>query len=160
MMTSKTYLGGLPPMPNAELDSLVMQYGTDAAIELLKREMSRRASESILTIVANEGAHHLPEAYKRGEVYVATRGNLDFSSVEKVRSQYEKVIVDLARKLKSKTWHRVYLIPFGHSTLCMQIKLLVYRVTRIETVDLFYDGRGNYADLSIEQRSLIVETPP
>lgn len=147
-------------MANAELDDLVRQYGTEATIELIKREMARQASGSVLTIIANEGMHHLPEAYKRGEVYVATRGNLDFSSVDRVKSQYETVLSDLSGRLKSKCWQRIYLVPFGHSTLCMQIKLLVYRVTRIETVDLFYDGKGHYADLSIEQRHLIVETAP
>lgn len=147
-------------MPNAELDSLIMQYGTEATIALIKREMSSRASGSTLTIIANEGTHHLPDAYTRGEVYVATKGNLDFSSVDRVKAQYEKVIIDLSQKLKSRTWHQIYLIPFGHTTLCMQIKLLVYRVTRIETVDLFYDGRGNYSDLSIEQRDLIVGPTP
>jgi len=145
-------------MRNAELDRLVMQYGVEATIELIKRETSGRASESTLTIIANQGTHHLPDAYKRGEIFVATKGNLDFSSVERVKSQYEKVIVELSQKLKSNSWKTIYLVPFGHSTLCMQIKLLVYRVTRIETIDLFYDGKGGYADLSIEQRGLIIET--
>jgi hypothetical protein len=147
-------------MDSAELDELVRQYGTEATIALIKREMARQASGSALTIIANEGTHHLPDAFKRGEIYVATKGNLDFSSVDKVKLQYERVLSDLSQKLKSKNWHSVYLVPFGHSTLCMQIKLLVYRITRIETIDLFYDGKGNYADLSIEQRGLIVASAP
>ena len=39
----------------------------------------------------------------------------------------------------------------------MQIKLLVYRVTRIETIDVFYDGMGGYADLELQLRPIIVE---
>jgi len=143
-------------MSNDELDDVASEYGRDRAIALIKRELSRDAVSGTLTIIANEGIHHLPDAYKRGELYIASRGNLDFSSLEIVKEQYEEILSLLAIKLKSQTWKNIYLVPFGHSTLCMQIKLLVFRVTRIETIDLFYDGRGNYEDLSIAQRSLIV----
>jgi hypothetical protein len=83
---------------------------------------------------------------------------LDFSSIAAVKRQYEEILGGLAALLKKRTWTRIYLVPFGPSTLCMQIKLLVFRVTRLETVDVFYDGRGNYADLEILQRQLIVQS--
>lgn len=111
-----------------------------------------------MTIVANKGVHHLPSECLRGEVFYASEGNLDFSSIEVVKSQYEQILRVVAIILKKCPWKQIYLIPFGHSTLCMQIKLLVFRVTRIVTIDLFYDGKGHYSDLCIEQRNLIVSS--
>jgi hypothetical protein len=146
-------------MVDKELEYLIGQYGPEATVALLKEEIHRKNAKDTLTIIANEGTHHLPEVYRRGEIYVVTKGNLDFSSVDKVKSQYEIVLSDLSDKLKSQIWHKIYLVPFGHSTLCMQIKLLVFRITRIETTDLFYSGNGNYADLAIDQRTLINEGP-
>jgi hypothetical protein len=38
----------------------------------------------------------------------------------------------------------------------MQIKLMTYRITRIESIDIFYTGNGKYYDLQIDQRDVIV----
>src|SRR5258707_15166277 len=119
-----------------ELNELIRKIGEERALKIIQRAVHDNASaESMLTIVANQGSHHLPDMYLRGMVYVASIGNLDFSSMERVHEQYNEILSRLASVLKSKPWTRIYLIPFGHSTLAMQIKLLVYRITRIETVE-------------------------
>jgi len=53
---------------------------------------------------------------------------------------------------------RVYWVPFGPTTLSLQIKILVYRVTSIETIDGLYDGTGGYYELSFSQRGIIAST--
>lgn len=139
----------------SKLDDLIKKIGREKSCDILAHHLERQ-SDNVLTIVANKGVHHLPSECLRGEVFYASEGNLDFSSIEIVKSQYEKILRDVSITLRKRPWKRVYLVPFGHSTLCMQIKLLVFRVTRIETTDLFYDGKGHYSDLCIEQRNLII----
>lgn len=139
----------------SRIDKLLQKIGIEKACDILERSLPNTKND-ILTIVSNRGTHFIPDESKRGEIFYASEGNLDFSSIEIVKEQYEVILSNLAEKLKSSKWKKVYIIPFGHSTLSMQIKLIVYRITRIETIDLFYDGQGNYYDLSISQRSIIV----
>ncbi len=143
----------------SNLDDLVAQLGYDQACEILLQhtELDEINQADVLTIVANRGVHHVPKNKLRGEIFYASEGNLDFSSQITVRSEIEKVLSNIARKLKSQNWKRIYIVPFGPNTLCMQIKLLVYRITRIESVDLFYTGSGEYIELEIRQRDIIVE---
>jgi len=140
-----------------DLLGLIARLGEERALKILQEVEGRSGSEA-LTIIANEGVHHLPDAMKRGVVHVASHGNLDFSTIASVQSEYVRILSNLAQLLKQRTWTQIYLVPFGPSTLSMQIKLLVYRITRIETIDVFYDGQGSYSDLSIAQRDLIVES--
>jgi hypothetical protein len=141
-----------------ELNALIKKIGEERALEIIRASIHISDDPSTLTIIANQGSHHLPDMYKRGVIHIASAGNLDFSSVARVRQQYEEILSRLGSILKSRPWSRIYLIPFGHSTLNMQIKLLVYRITRIETIDLFYDGKGGYSDLQIELRPIIVRS--
>jgi hypothetical protein len=138
------------------LQELVARLGEKRALQILIEAEGHSRAET-LTIIANEGVHHLPDTMRRGHIYVASHGNLDFSTISTVQAEYSRILTDLAHLLKQRTWKRIYVVPFGPSTLSMQIKLLVYRITRIETTDLFYDGKGNYFDLFIAQRDLIVE---
>ena len=142
----------------SELDDLVKDIGYDQSIDILTKHLENQ-DEDILTIVANAGIHHLPAKILRGEIYYASEGNSDFSSIDVVKEQFEEILKNVSIKLKQHSWKDIYLIPFSHSTLCFQIKLLVHRITRIETTDLFYDGKGNFSDLNIEQRSLIANSP-
>lgn len=106
-----------------------------------------------LTIVANEGRHLIPETFLRGELFIASRGNLDFSSPSSAKSAYIEIIKKLNKKLLERSWKRIYLIPTGHPTLPLQLKAEVYRVTRINTIDLFY-LTGTYFDLDIDLRQI------
>jgi hypothetical protein len=108
-----------------------------------------------LTIVSNAGIHPIPPELVVGELYIASSGNLDFSTIETVNSEYDNIILRLHEKLVEKRWGRVFLIPFGHTTLCMNIKLAVYRTLRIETIDNFYFGNGRYGVLSRDTRALL-----
>ncbi len=112
-------------------------------------------TNNVLTIVANKGVHHLPTDFQRGYVYYASEGSLNFDNASTIKQEYEKILKDLSVLLQSKLWKSIYLIPYGHSTLSMQIKLLVYRITHIETIDVFYVGGGEYTDLSLKQRDIL-----
>jgi hypothetical protein len=138
-----------------QLRAIILELGAARALEILTSARNSK-SDDVLTIIANEGTHHLPSAFQRGMVWTASSGMLDFSSSSRVHQQFDEILERLARVLKSRTWSRIYLVPFGHVALSVQIKLLVYRITRLETVDLFYDGKGGYFDLEMELRPIIV----
>jgi hypothetical protein len=140
---------------NDHLEKLLQILGEKRALEVLERAASTAKVPTELTIIANAGVHHIPDDIFRGRVYLASEGNLDFSSAETVQSEYEEVLSNLAKVLKSQRWERIYLVPFGPTTLSLQIKLMVYRVTAIETVDWFYAGNGEYFQLAFPQRKII-----
>lgn len=141
-----------------ELNRLIKVYGKERLLSALKRDVYDEEQEGVLTIIANAGVHHLPNELQKGETFVASRGNLDFSSEKAVVDQYESILSDLARFLKARTWKTVYLIPFGHSTLSLQIKILVFRITRIETIDMFYHSDIGYFPLKLDIRKIITES--
>lgn len=141
------------------LDKLVAELGYTTALRVLSRHAKRvQSDDNVLTIVVNQGVHNIPDDVVRGELFYASEGNLDFSSREAVHSEFRSVLSNVARKLKSKAWKEIYILPFGPSTLSMQIKLLVYRVTRIESTDLFFMGGSEYFGLEINQREIIVDS--
>ena len=144
---------------NKLLEKAIDSLGAErVAAELKKLGQSDDSNELLtLTIVVNAGVHHLPNSLCRGDVYLASEGSLDFSSSESVSSEIKRVLNGVARKLKERNWQLVYLVPFGPTNLSMLIKLLVFRVTHIETIDVFHAGKGMYQDLEINLRALIVE---
>ena len=110
----------------------------------------------MLTIVANAGVHTIPERYLCGEVYVASRGNWRAENEGTINSEVRQVLIGVARKLKERQWRRVYLIPTGHPAVSMNIKLLVYRAIRLNTIDWAYIN-GEYYSLMIDQREIAIE---
>ncbi|MBL8180908.1 MAG: hypothetical protein JNL64_04790 [Blastocatellia bacterium] len=141
-----------------KIEELVSEIGERELISALENLIDKSKSrETELTIIANEGIHLLPTEYQRGLLHVVSRGSLDFSSITKVKLVYEQALIDLCRVLKSNSWKKIYLVPFGHQSLSVQIKLLVFRITGMETIDLFHLGEGRYVDLEIKQRDLIVK---
>ena len=143
-----------------DLLDLIEQVGEERACSILQRhlELDRHDNEEVLTIVVNKGVHHLPLDMLKGTVFFASEGSLDFSSVGSVQDEFQRIVEDVARILKSRSWKRVFILPFGPCALSMQIKLLVYRITRIESVELFYLGEGEYMELELKQRNIIVGT--
>lgn len=135
------------------LEELLEQEGTAKTKRLLK-SLILDSTEPVLTIIANQASHRIPEKYLRGELYIASKGNLDFSKKSAVERQYKKIVQDLSAKLAEKNWKRIYLIPTGHVTLSLQLKSAVYRVTRLNTIDLFYSD-GKFFDVLIDQRKLV-----
>ncbi|WP_186080038.1 hypothetical protein [Burkholderia gladioli] len=132
------------------VSSSIDKIGHERLIEILS-EISAPDSEKALTIIANQNSHHIPNQYLRGEIYVASEGSIDFSSKKSIEERYVEIINNLQSKLMSKTWNKIFLVPTGHPTLSLQIKSAVYRVTRLDTTDLFYSN-GEYYDISINWR--------
>ena len=136
------------------LDRIGEERLVEELIKLSSLEFDSR--EDTLTIIANEGVHHLPKRLMRGEVFVASKGSLDFSSNDSIKREFTNVIKEVSIKLKEREWKKIYLVPFGPANLSMLIKLLVYRVTHIETVDVFYVD-GEYQEIDIQLRKIIIE---
>lgn len=141
-----------------DLADLIRRLGEEKACDILREHLEReeRGDENVLTIVVNKGVHHLPEKNLRGTVFYASEGNLDFSSARSVEEEFDRILEDVTRILKEKNWKQVFVLPFGPCALSMQVKLLVYRITRIESIEIFHLGEGEYMDLEINQRHIIV----
>lgn len=122
-----------------------------AALESLAVGATRE--EGVLTIVANAGIHAVPRSFLRGEVYEASHGNWDASSEDALRLELTTLLYGVVNKLKSEHWKRVYLIPTGHPILSLQIKVMVYRILRLNTIDLYYKA-GTYFEVDLDQRAI------
>jgi len=135
------------------LIDIVKRRGEDFVLKSLNaRDGDRRE----LTIVSNAGLHPIPYDYVRGEIFIASEGNLDFSDIESVNSELDKIAQNLKTLLFSEKWTHVYLLPFGHSSISLTIKMTVFRLLRIETIDIFYFGSGKYDYLERDSRSAIL----
>jgi hypothetical protein len=121
--------------------------------DLLKQSVPEPA---VLTIVANVGVHEIPKAYLRGEVYEASRGDWDASTEEALLLELKAILSRLANKLRSNRWKRVYLIPTGHPVLSLQIKAMVYRLLRFNTIDLYHKA-GTYFEINLDQRAIALD---
>lgn len=109
-----------------------------------------------LTILSNAGMHPIPYDYVRGTLFVASEGNLDFSDINSVNKELDSIVEKIREVIFSDKWTDVYLIPFGHSSISLTIKMVVFRLLRIETVDIFYFGSGRYDYLDRDSRSSIL----
>jgi len=143
-------------MNSNSYQDLVKKFIDEHGEEELKRYLENRLSsqDSVLTLIGNEGAHSIPKQYLHGEVYVVTTGNLDLSSKESTLAEYKKALSLLIAKLKEKQWSKVYLVPTGHTTLVLQVKVIVYNILRMGTVDVFY-SKGQYFEVDIDYRDLL-----
>lgn len=139
------------------LQDCVDKVGVEKAKYALESLLPQNPDERTLTIIANAGVHEIPAQYLRGEVYSASHGNLDFSSAQTLHAGYTKILESLLEKLQERRWTKVYLIPTGHCTLPLQIKLFVYHILRIDTVDLFYH-KGDYFEFTIDYRKIAIRS--
>jgi hypothetical protein len=139
-----------------EIAGLIKECQAKLGSEKFRKEiidlLAKSDEHDVLTIIVNEGVHPSSPLHNNGEVYIASRGNIDFSSKEVVEKEFVEILIGVAKKLKSKPWKKVYLVPFGPAVLSMQIKLLVYRILYMETIDFLYAGQGDYYDLDINLR--------
>lgn len=137
------------------IDEYVQRFGsTELKSTLAKRLLN---SDSVLTIVANGGVHLLRDDLARGEVFVASQGSFDFSSGQTAESDIRAALLGVAAKLKARPWKAVYLVPFGPTVLSLGIKMLVYRILALETVDVLHIGEGVHVDIEIDTRKLSLE---
>lgn len=139
------------------LDEVLKTSGADRVVAALEALVTPDASEfGVLTIIANAGVHEIPQAYLRGEVYEASRGNWDASTEEALMLELRAILSRLVDKLRSAQWKRVYLIPTGNPVLSLQIKAMVYRLLRFNTIDLYYKA-GAYFEVDLDQRAVALE---
>ncbi len=137
------------------IERYIEKYGEESLARKLDAENNEK---NVLTIIANAGVHPYHELHKRGDIFVASQGNLDFSSAESSTAEIERVLSKVARKLKEKRWDKVYLVPFGPAPLSLQIKSLVYKVLDIETVDVLHAGSGVHFDIELDPRKIAINS--
>ena len=139
------------------LKKLQHRYGAD----LLKLEFDRltqdTASTSVCTILINDGLHYFPKTLFVGECFVFYSGGLDLSSEQALEKEMAVSLVKLQNFLRKRKWERIYTIISGHAAACMQVKLAVYRITHIETIDWVFDGAGNYLKLELPLRQILTD---
>ena len=139
------------------LERAIAVHGAEQVSQVLNELLRATPGQRVLTIVANAGVHQIPDRYLRGEVYEASRGNWNATSEAALVGELTKLLEALAAKLRAQSWERVYLVPTGHPILALQIKAMVYRILRLNTVDLYY-ARGTYFDIDIDQRAVALST--
>lgn len=144
---------------NKELQLKLKDYlsknGESALLSLIT-ETSPDLEHKTLTIIANGGVHPLQDIHKRGEIFFASMGSINFESKQSAEKELEKILTRVALKLKSESWSRVYIVPFGPSILSMLIKSLVYKILNQETIDILHAGSGVHFDISIDTRAVAI----
>ena len=113
--------------------------------------------EYTITIVCNQASHAIPADIIRGTKFVFSVGSIEDAGSIVFESELTKLLKKLARKLKQRNWRQIYIVPSGHPSFYANIKLLVFRITRIETVDVVYKGNGRYMDITIDHRRIASE---
>ena len=134
------------------VNEFILKYGEEELVSYLNGRLLE--SEFVLTLVGNEGTHKIPQKFLHGEVFSVTSGSLELGTKEDVQIEYKKALALLIRKLKEKPWRKVYFIPTGPTTLVLQIKVIVYNILRISTVDLFY-SKGQYFEIEMDYRKIL-----
>ena len=139
------------------LDIAVESAGTERVAEVLTSLARRETLTDTLTLVSNAGVHTIPGSYLHGDIYEVSRGDWTASTSAEVHEELTRLLRALAHKLRSRPWRQVYLVPTGHPILTVNVKLLVYRLLRINTIDLYYRA-GQYIEVHIDHRRLSLQT--
>lgn len=135
------------------LDDIMRRQGR----EFILKEINKINQPGLeLTIISNSGMHPLPQEYIKGECFIASEGNLNFTNKETVQAELDLIVSNLKKKLFEKKWTKIYLVPFGHSVLSITIKMAVFRALRIETIDLFYFGENRYDFIERDSRESLL----
>lgn len=135
------------------IETLIESYGVDSVSRSFNKILSR--TEAICTVVVNAGLHKFPESILLGDVYIFTEGNLHLENSDIFHQELSDHLVKLADYISNRKWKKIYLVISGHAVLNMNVKLLIYRLTRLETVDWVYDGQGSYFECHIPVRSIL-----
>ena len=142
---------------NNLLDTAVGAAGADRVAEVLTSLTRRETLTDTLTLISNAGVHTIPDRYLHGEIYEVSRGDWAARTPDEVHDELTRLLQGLAHKLRSRPWSQVYLVPTGHPILTVNVKLLVYRLLRINTIDLYYKA-GHYIEVHIDHRRLSLQT--
>lgn len=141
----------------SSLESAIEEYikvHGESELESRLRSLLQKDEGDVLTIIVNKGQHPLSDCHKRGEIYIVSEGMLDLQNPNSV---FKRLLDGLATKLKSKPWKKVYIVPFGPAALSMQVKLLVYRILHIDSIDVLHIGNNDYIDIDVKQRDFLSE---
>jgi len=138
-----------------KLEEFIARNGESALLNLISGTPPNIEPRT-LTIIANGGVHPLQDIHKRGEVFFASMGSINFENVETAENEIKAILASVAIKLKSESWNKIYIVPFGPAILSMQIKSLVYKVLNQETVDVLHAGSGIHFDISIDTRKIAI----
>lgn len=135
-----------------ELSVLIAKYGRKSLEDSFRSSESEEGAE--LTIIVNEGTHHVPTDYLRGEVFVFSRGSFS-TAARGFELALKSRLRALAKILKSRRWKSVYIVPTGHPVLSMNVMLMVFRVTRLEASIVGYFGDAGYKIIQVAQRPIL-----
>lgn len=146
-------------MPNdtiqKDIDDIIAKYGPHAALSAMQSATRSITHGNACTIIVNGGLHRFPPEILVGEVYTFYEGSLDLSDESILQSFLESRLLDLATFLRSRKWKNISVVISGHAAVCMQVKLAIYRITHIESIDWVFDGAGNYLRLAIPMRRVL-----
>lgn len=137
-----------------KLRELYSMYGHEAVnskFRLIDREFFR---DDVCTIVVNSGIHRFPDHVLVGEVFVFSQGNIDMESAEAISLEIQSHSRRLVQFLTSKRWRDVRILISGHAILCMFVKIVVHKITGIDTIDIVFN-QGSYIDVHVPIRELI-----
>ena len=82
------------------LDQAVQSSGNDRVVAALENlAATDQPEKGVLTIVSNAGIHSIPEAFLRGEIYEASRGDWDVSTEEALKTELTRILARLVIKL-------------------------------------------------------------
>lgn len=129
--------------------------GSNSKDRLLELLSMKKESGKTLTIVPDETMHRIPANLIEGEKFLFSVGNIDTTDSTTVKAHMVDKLSKLFEKLRSEKWSNIRLIYSGHAILPAYIKLMVYRVTHLETEDFAYFGDAGYIRLKIDIREEI-----
>lgn len=138
------------------VEKLIREHGKEEVLSAAESVELHDAKSQQLTILCNKGMHPVPTEIVRGELFVASEGNLNFSTPKDVESEIESILSRTAQKIRSRAWQEIYIIPHGHVVISMQIKFLCYRILGVETIDWFYLSSLGYVRIKFSPRDLLV----
>ncbi|MFT0876812.1 hypothetical protein VRZ08_09635 [Rhodopseudomonas sp. G2_2311] len=123
--------------------------------ELISSRVSSKPPSQVLTIVCDDTIHRIPPEILQGEVFVFSSGNFDTTNSATITGYLERRINALCDTLNKQTWTNIRLVYSGHAILAATAKLVVYRVTHIETDDVLYFGGQGYLEIGLRLRQLL-----
>lgn len=145
-------------MPTHELTNdliaLAQKYGAQDVVRTANKLLTP-ANQEHLTIIPDDALHSIPTHLISGESFVVSRKNLNAETDQTLTNELIDRLMPLEHKLRSREWRRVSLILTGHCLLSVAIKMLVYRITHIETEDIAYFSGLGYRKVSINYRDLV-----
>jgi hypothetical protein len=132
------------------LTELLQRHSTDEIIDAVNA--MRESSRPTLTIIVDNSLHSIPETLVVGEKFVMSSGALNATTDENLQADVLDRLQRLGKKLKERDWQKVRLVLSGHCLLSVQAKMLVYRITHLETEDIAYFSDHGYRKFTVSLR--------